>query len=67
MDKTPNGSLTFALQMATIYLPAFHPIFKTEALDAGELAVCPVMSGIVLLAVEIEMWLAQRGWIYRTS
>ena len=32
--------LTFALQLATIYVPWLQPIFKTEALDADELAIC---------------------------
>jgi Ca2+-transporting ATPase len=59
--------VTFLLQMATIYVPALHPIFKTEALDAGELAVCLVISCVVLVAVETEKWLVRRGWIYRTS
>jgi Ca2+-transporting ATPase len=58
---------TFMLQMATIYMPALHPIFKTEALDAGELAACLVISCIVLLAVEIEKLLVRRGWLYRTT
>jgi len=58
---------TFLLQMATIYVPELHPIFKTEALDAGELAACLVISGIVLMAVEIEKWLVRRGWIYRPA
>jgi P-type Ca2+ transporter type 2C len=59
--------VTFLLQMATIYVPALHPIFKTEALDAGELAACLVTSGIVLLAVELEKWLVRRGLIYRAN
>ena len=59
--------VTFLLQMATIYVPALHPIFKTEALDADELVICLVVSAVVLLAVEIEKWLVRRGRIYRTS
>jgi len=59
--------VTFLLQMATIYVPVLNPIFKTEPLDGGELAACLVISGVVLLAVEIEKWLVRRGWIYRTS
>ena len=59
--------VTFMLQMATIYVPALNPIFKTEPLDGGELAVCLVISSIVLLAVEFEKWLVRREWIYRTS
>jgi Ca2+-transporting ATPase len=58
---------TFLLQMATIYVPALNPIFKTEPLDAGELAACLVISGVVLLAVEIEKWMVRRKWIYRTG
>jgi Ca2+-transporting ATPase len=59
--------VTFLLQMATVYVPVLNPIFKTEALDAGELAVCLVVSTVVLLAVEFEKWLVRRGWLYRTS
>ncbi|HEY8887402.1 MAG TPA: cation-transporting P-type ATPase, partial [Gallionella sp.] len=59
--------VTFLLQMATIYVPALHPIFKTEALDVEELAVCLVTSCVVLLAVEFEKWLVRRGWLYRMS
>jgi P-type Ca2+ transporter type 2C len=58
---------TFLLQMATVYVPALNPIFKTEPLDANELAVCLAISCIVLLAVEIEKWLMRREWIYRAS
>ena len=59
--------VTFLLQMATIYVPALHPVFKTEALDPGELVVCLVVSGVVLLAVEIEKLLVRQGWIYRAG
>jgi Ca2+-transporting ATPase len=59
--------VTFLLQMATIYVPALNPIFKTEPLDGGELAACLVISSVVLLAVEVEKWLVRREWIYRTS
>ena len=59
--------VTFMLQMATIYVPALNPIFKTEPLDIGELAACLVISSVVLLAVEIEKWLVRRGLLYRTN
>jgi Ca2+-transporting ATPase len=53
--------LTFALQMATIYLPFLQPIFKTEALTLGELALTLALSSLVFFAVEIEKWLKRRG------
>ncbi|MCX7184649.1 MAG: calcium-translocating P-type ATPase, PMCA-type [Nitrosospira sp.] len=56
---------TFLLQMATIYLPALNPIFKTEPLDMAELALCIGAASVVLIAVEIEKWLVRRGWIYQ--
>ena len=46
--------LTFALQMATIYVPFLNPIFKTQALSLAELAVCLGAAGVVWVIVEIE-------------
>ena len=46
--------LTFALQMATIYLPVLNPVFKTAPLSALELAICLAASAVVWLAVEGE-------------
>jgi len=59
--------LTFALQMATIYVPALNPIFKTQALSMGELVLCLALSSVVFFAVEIEKWLVRRGLIYRST
>lgn len=57
--------VTFILQMATIYVPAFNPIFKTEPLSMSELALCLALSSVVFIAVELEKWLVRRDWIYR--
>ena len=54
--------LTFALQMATIYVPALNPIFKTEPLSGPELALCLAAAGLVGVAVEIE-----KAWRRRHS
>jgi Ca2+-transporting ATPase len=59
-------SLTFGLQMATIYVPVLQPIFQTQALSLSELALCLGASVIVFVAVEVEKWLTRRGWLYGT-
>ncbi len=53
--------LTFALQMATIYVPFLQPIFKTEALTFGELAFALAMSSVVFIAVEIGKCFKRRS------
>ena len=58
---------TLVLQMATIYLPALNPIFKTEPLAMDELAICLILSSVVFFAVEIEKWLIRRGRLYRAG
>jgi len=58
--------VTFMLQMATIYVPAFNPIFKTEPLSMNELVFCFVLSSVVFIAVEIEKWLIRHDLIYET-
>ncbi len=56
--------LTFALQMAVLYVPWLNPIFRTEPLSLAELAACLALSSVVFVAVEIEKALARRGWLY---
>ena len=58
-------ALTFVLQLATIYLPLLHGIFRTEALSLNELALCLALSAVVFICVEAEKALVRRGLIYR--
>ncbi|RJX31765.1 MAG: calcium-translocating P-type ATPase, PMCA-type [Oxalobacter sp.] len=60
-------ALTFALQMATIYVPWLNPIFNTEPLSLGELGLCLLLSPVVFVLVEIEKWMRRRGWIFREA
>jgi P-type Ca2+ transporter type 2C len=53
-------ALTFLLQMATIYVPFFNPIFKTAPLTLGELLFCIAWSALVFVAVEIEKAIKRR-------
>lgn len=47
-------ALTFALQMATIYVPFLNPVFKTQPLTASELGLCLAAAAVVFVVVEIE-------------
>lgn len=58
---------TLGLQLATIYVPALNPIFKTESLSLDELLICLVASTVVFFAVEVEKWCVRRGWLYREA
>ncbi|MDO8846822.1 MAG: cation-translocating P-type ATPase [Coriobacteriia bacterium] len=53
-------ALTFALQMATIYVPFMQKVFKTEALSLGDLLIALALSSVVFWAVEIEKWVKRR-------
>ena len=60
-------STAFALQLAVIYHPVLQPIFQTRALPLADLAVCLLLSSLVLVAVEIEKFLMRRDWLYVES
>jgi P-type Ca2+ transporter type 2C len=51
---------TLLLQLATIYVPFLNPIFKTQPLSAGELAMVLVLSTIVFFAVELDKMIRRK-------
>ncbi len=53
-------TLTFALQLATIYVPSLNPVFKTQPLTLAELGFTLAMSTVVFVAVEIEKYIKRR-------
>jgi len=53
-------TLTVALQLATIYVPWLHPVFKTDTLTFGELMIALAISTCVFWGVEIEKWIKRR-------
>ena len=53
-------ALTISLQMAVIYWPPFQRVFKTAPLSPRELIFTLGLCSLVLVAVEIEKWLARR-------
>jgi P-type Ca2+ transporter type 2C len=57
--------LTFALQMATVYIPFLNPIFHTMPLTLNQLGLCLILSTIVFFAVELEKWIKRHGWFIR--
>jgi Ca2+-transporting ATPase len=59
--------LTFLLQLAILYVPAFNAIFHTQPLTAVELGICVLLAATVFVAVEIEKWLVRHGWLYTSA
>jgi P-type Ca2+ transporter type 2C len=53
--------LTILLQLGTIYIPFLNPIFRTQPLSTGELALTFAVSSVVFLAVELEKWWKRRA------
>jgi Ca2+-transporting ATPase len=52
--------ITFALQMATVYVPFLHPIFHTAPLTLKELFITLAFSSVVFVAVEVEKFFKRR-------
>lgn len=59
--------ITLLLQMAVIYSPTLNSIFHTQPLPMFDLAICLLLSSLVLVAVEIEKWLIRHGFIYKNN
>jgi Ca2+-transporting ATPase len=57
-------ALTFALQLAVVYVPFLQDIFRTDALSLSELLFCVGLASLVLPAVELEKWLIRQGRLY---
>jgi Ca2+-transporting ATPase len=53
-------TLTFVLQMATIYVPALNGIFHTVPLSPMELAITLATASVIFIAVEVEKWAKRR-------
>ncbi len=53
--------LTFALQIAVVYLPIVRNVFKTVPMSAAKLAACLILSSTPLWVVEIQKWLRRRN------
>jgi Ca2+-transporting ATPase len=52
--------LTFALQLAVVYVPFLQTIFQTVPLSLPELAICLAASALVFWAVEAVKWIGRR-------
>jgi Ca2+-transporting ATPase len=63
--------LSFAMQMAIVYIPALNPFFRTAPLTLSELLLILSLSSLVFFAVEIEKtikrWKAGRALIRQSG
>lgn len=56
--------LTFALQLAVVYVPFLNPVFNTQPLPLSDLLLTLALSSVVLFAVEIEKLIRRRKTSY---
>ncbi len=52
--------ITFALQLAVIYVPVMQAVFNTKPLLPTDLGIALALSSIIFIAIELEKWLARR-------
>jgi Ca2+-transporting ATPase len=51
----------FFAQLAVLYVPALHAVFRTVPLTAAEWGTILAVSASVVVVVEIDKWLRRRG------
>ncbi len=51
--------LTIVLQLALIYVPFLQVVFSTRPLSASQLVVSLILSAVILVAVELQKWIAR--------
>jgi len=56
-------TLTFALQLALVYVPFLQRFFSTVTLSAADLGIGLAASSLIFWAVELEKWLLRRATI----
>ena len=58
--------LTFALQLAVIYVPLLQGFFSTEALTLPQLALCLLLSTVIFWFAEVDKWFIRRRGVKDT-
>jgi Ca2+-transporting ATPase len=53
--------LTFALQLAVVYVPFLQDIFKTSPMPLPDLAISLILSSVVFWGVELQKWLIRQA------
>ena len=68
-NRTMIGAiiLTFVLQLALLYIPFLQKIFDTKPLNAQDLFIALIASGIVFIAVEVDKWIRRKRTTKQTT